>query len=98
MFINIDEVVTNATKQRKPTIQWKDICQCDTACDPRHRFKFTVPDYETYCQASDWMKKVRKKYFSVWGVSTAPGRYTGEYRFEFICEREYVLFVLRWAS
>lgn len=83
-------------------IEWSDICRHEPKCEGKQLLYHTVPDYRTYQRATHWLRNERDyKLISVAGegyVDKDGNRaYTGRYTFKFLCEQEYILFVLRWA-
>lgn len=78
-------------------LTWEDICHHTPHCECKEWLTFTVPDYKTYHSAYHWLRSVRKqKAVSVQSVIDN-GKYTGAFTFKFLCEREYLMFVLRWS-
>ena len=82
---------------KPPTLAWNDICNHTPHCQPADRMKVKVPNYLTYHKASHWLRTVRKQKFIIAHGVTHEGRHTGEYEFHFLCEREFVAFVLTWC-
>lgn len=75
----------------------EDICRHESKCECREWMYVTVPDYKTYHQASSWLRDERKyKLISVDGVFNN-GYHTGQFKFKFLCEIEFVLFALKWS-
>ena len=59
--------------------------------------EFTVPDYRTYAYAMRWLREEQNfKVIPVEGV-IKDGKHTAQFKFKFLCEAEYILFVLRWG-
>ena len=77
----------------------EDICHHKPHCDyEKGWLNVMVPDYSTYFKAFHWLREIRQqKCIYVNGVSIEPGKYTGEYRFQFLCEQECILFALKWS-
>ena len=80
-------------------LSWQDVCQHEPHCVPKSWMKATVPDYKTYYEAHRWLREERNmKVIPVEAEVINPGhRYTGRYIFKFLCEQEYVWFVLKWS-
>lgn len=79
-------------------LEWKDICHHTPICEPVEWLECTVPDYRTYHKAYHWLREIRKhKVVFADGVKDENENYTGQYKFRFLCEHEFVLFALRWS-
>ena len=80
------------------TLEWSDICRHEPRCMCKECFYATVPDFKTYYNATQWLRHERKyKLISAEGVRDGDNNWTGEFRFKFWCQQEYILFLLRWA-
>lgn len=75
-----------------------DMCNHIPACNFTGKWmEFTVPDYSTYYYATRWLREERNfTAIPVDGV-IRDGKHTGQFTFRFLCEAEYMLFVLRWS-
>ena len=73
-----------------------DMCHHNPPCNFNGKWmEFTIPDYTTYMQAKRWMLNERK-------FKSIPlhGEYIDgklQFTFKFLCEAEFIWFVLRWA-
>jgi hypothetical protein len=63
-------------------------------------FHHTVPSSNVCIQASKWLLEERGYKFVIEAETEGRGnssRYTGRYTFKFLCEQEYMWFLMRWA-
>lgn len=87
--------MTDTTK-----LDWSDICRHEHWCRGDKWFYHTVPAYSTYQQAFRWLQERGYKFICAEGEKIESGdtwHYSGRYIFKFLCEQEYMLFVLRWS-
>lgn len=82
-------------------LEWPDVCRHEHRCEGNKWFYHTVPNYRVYVQAFTWLREERDyKLISVQGETEEHSegfRHTGRFTFKFICEQEYMWFVLRWS-
>lgn len=64
------------------------LCKHIPSCKYQGWMTFSVPDFRTYMQAFRWLITERKfKFVPI----------EQKYTFKFMCQDEYILFVLRWS-
>ena len=82
-------------------LEWTDICRHEPHCEGGKWFYHTVPSYRVYFKAVHWLKDRGYKLICAEGekiyYTESEFRYTGRYTFKFLCEQEYLIFVLRWS-
>ena len=73
-----------------------DMCNNIPACNFTGKWlECTILDYRVFIQASNWLRGERNfKAIPIDGVSV-DGK--PQFTFKFVCEAEYMLFVLRWG-
>jgi hypothetical protein len=74
------------------TLTQEDFCRHKPHCRRSEWIYATIPDYQTYFEALHWLRKERK-----YPLICAEGGEGDSYKFKFLCEQEYILFVLRWT-
>jgi hypothetical protein len=82
-------------------LEWSDICHHEPRCQSVRWLYHTVPSYSVYFKARRWLGDRGYKFICSEGEKIEFGdswHYSGRYIFKFLCEQEYILFVLRWES
>lgn len=75
----------------------EDICRHEPKCECTEWMYVTVPNFRILRNACNWLREERK-YTLISTEGVYDGLYhTGEYRFKFLCEQEYMWFKLRWS-
>lgn len=78
-------------------LSWEDICRHEPKCECKVWLYVTVPDYRTYRNAFKWLRHERQFTVIYTEGVMYNDKHTGAYRFKFLCEQEYILFLLRWS-
>ena len=73
------------------TLTQEVFCRHKPHCGRNKWIYATVPDFQTYFKALHWLREERK-----YPLIFAEGGEGDAFRFKFLCEQEYILFVLRW--
>jgi hypothetical protein len=74
------------------TLTQEDFCRHKPHCERNKWIYATVPDYQTYFKAHHWLREERK-----YQLIFVEGGEGDAFRFKFLCEQEYILFVLKWS-